>query len=162
MAIDIGSVGKKITSAYTSYREKYTWHYIPVGIKADFQKGDNWRIGANVAARFMFGGKMKVYLSELDSSFNDPTVDLGNKVGWLAETPIRYRFWASRQSKRYPSSGWFLSSWELVVLPWYEYSEIGKSNEADITYWGYVIDELYEPASTTHQYGINVGLIYSF
>jgi len=128
----------KITSTYWTYREVYTWHYIPVGIKADFQVDNKWSIGANVAARFMFGGEMTACFSEVSSNLSDLTFDLGNEAGWFAEMPICYKFSAD---------------WSLVGTPWHEYSEIGESN---------VVGGFYEPASTTHQYGINVGLICSF
>ncbi len=126
------------------YDEKYTWQYIPVGIRADFELNDRWNMGANVAARFMFGGKMRV-----KTRTENFKVDLGNKTGWFAEMPIRCKF---------------STAWSLVTTPWYEYSEIGKSNEVYYIYAGSFIapDPAYEPASTTHQYGINIGLVYSF
>jgi hypothetical protein len=124
------------------YDEKYTWQYIPVGIRADFELNDRWNMGANVAARLMFGGKMRV-----DSSTGNFKVDLGNKTGWFAELPIRYKF---------------STAWSFVGRPWYEYSEIGKSDEVYFIYAGSLISAAYEPASTTHQYGINIGLVYSF
>ena len=129
------------------FDERYTWHYVPVGIRADIELNDTWNIGANVAARIMFEGKMRAFLSQIDSSASDFRVDLGNKTGWFAEVPIRCHF-----------SG----PWSFTVTPWYEYSEIGKSDEVNIIYVGGLIARAYEPASTTHQYGVNAGLVYSF
>lgn len=130
----------KITSTYLSYREEYTWHYIPLGVKAGFQVDNRWTIGGDVGARFMFGGKMTAYFSEVPSALSDLTFHLGNKAGWFAEMPIRYKF-----SK----------DWSLVGTPWYEYSRIGKSNKVGDR-------RAYEPASTTKQYGIKIGMNFSF
>lgn len=131
---------EKITSTYWSYREEYTWHYIPVGVKAGFQVGNKWSIGADVAARFMFGGEMTAYFSEVSPAFSDLTFDLGNKAGWFAEMPVRYKF---------------SEHWSLVGTPWYEFSQIGRSNKVGVS-------QAYEPASTTNQYGINIGMTRSF
>ena len=48
--------------------------------------------------------------------------------------------------------------WELKLTPWYEYSAIGKSPNFSVAGSG----GYHEPASTNRQYGINVGLQYSF
>ena len=129
------------------YDEKYTWHYIPIGIKGDLELNDRWSVGANIAARLMFGGEIAIYYSDIDPGYNDPEVDLGDEIGWFFEFPVRYRF---------------DSNWSFVGTPWYEYSEIGKSDETYLTYYGAPVATVYEPASTTHQYGINFGVTYSF
>jgi len=72
---------------------------------------------------------------------------VSNKTGYFDEMPIRYEF---------------LPSLSVVGTPWYEYSEIGKSNEVNVTYKGTYVGESYKAASKTEQYGIKLGLIYSF
>jgi len=119
-------------------KEVYTWSYIPVGIKFDYAINDKWNIGASTAVHFMFGGEMKLYASEFNSSFPDVTFDLGNKPGFYLELPIRYKL---------------ANNWSILGSFWYEYSEIGKSD---------VIYGLLEPDSETHQYGFNLGVSYLF
>ena len=63
---------------------------------------------------------------------------LGNKPGFRAEVPITYKM---------------DTEWALKLTPWYEFSAIGRSN---------VVGGYYEPDSVTHQYGVNVGVQYSF
>lgn len=119
-------------------KEVYTWSYIPVGIKFDYAINNKWNIGASTAVHFMFGGEMKLYASEFNSSLPDVTFDLGNKPGFYLELPIRYKL---------------ANNWSILGSLWYEYSEIGKSD---------VIYGLYEPDSETHQYGFNLGVSYLF
>jgi len=138
---------KHITSTYASYNEKYYWHYFPVGITADFAIGDKLLIQPNAGLRFMFHGEMTAYWSELDDGFNDPTFKLGNKMGWYAEIPVTYKF---------------SPTWAIVMKPWYEYSEIGKSDTEPITYYGSLYGYAYEPSSKTKQYGVNLGIVASF
>jgi hypothetical protein len=95
----------------------------------------------------MFFGEMRAYFSEVDPGYNDPEFKLGNTVGWYADIPIRYKF------SQY---------WSVVVKPWYEYSTIGKSDTVARTYHGIVDRYYYEPDSTTHQYGVNVGFVLSY
>jgi hypothetical protein len=129
------------------FDEEYRWNYIPLGIKADFEITDRWSMGAHVAARIMFDGKMRACLSQVGPGFNNPTVDLGDKVGWFAQVPIRYKF---------------AECWSVVSTPWYEYSKIGKSNEEILSLYGIPDRIIWEPASETYQYGIKMGVVYWF
>lgn len=130
-----------------SIKERYYWNYLPAGLSAEFNMSDKFFLEPNVGIRWMFFGKMRAYFSEMMAGYNDPEFKLGNKLGWYAEIPIRYKF------SQY---------WSVVVKPWYEYSEIGKSDYEDLTYYGLYEDTYYEPASRTHQYGLNVGMVFSY
>ena len=135
------------SNGITSLKERYYWHYLPVGLSAEYNVGDKFFIEPNVGMRWMFFGEMRAYFSEVDPGYNDPEFKLGNTVGWYAEIPMRYKF------SQY---------WSVVVKPWYEYSTIGKSDTVARTYHGIVDSYYYEPDSTTHQYGVNVGLVVSY
>jgi len=64
--------------------------------------------------------------------------DLGNENGWHADVAVKY---------------YFSHHWGIEFTPWYEKMKLGKSN---------VVDGYYEPESDTTQYGINLGVMYSF
>jgi hypothetical protein len=119
-------------------KEEYTWSYVPVGIKIDYAVNDKWNIGASAAIHFMFGGQMKYFTSEVNSVYPNYEFDLGNEPGYYFEVPIRYRL---------------DTNWSFIFTPWYQYSEIGKSN---------YIGTAHEPDSETHQYGVNFGVSYLF
>jgi len=127
-----------VTPTFTTYKERYYWHYIPVGVVAEINLGKWVVIEPNVGLRIMFYGRMTAYFSELDPASGDLEFKLGNRVGYYAELPVRYKF---------------SPSWSLVVKPWYEYSQIGQSD---------IVDGFYEPSSTTNLYGVNLGVVYSF
>jgi len=116
--------------------EDYKWHYIPVGIKADYNITNKLNIAASAQANIMVYGEMTAYMSYfgwLDTDFT-----LGNRIGAYAEIPITYKF---------------TNELGIVVTPWYEYSAFGKSD---------VENFFYEPASRTHKYGANIGFLFSF
>ena len=133
----------KNTATYISYKEEYSWSYVPVGIKADYQINNKWSLGATLAAHIMFSGKMKAYPGDVIAGFRNLDFDLGNQVGYYVDIPVTYRLTAN---------------WSAVLTPWYEYSAIGQSNTVNVTYNNNVIGRAYEPASTTHQFGVRLGI----
>lgn len=135
----------QIVNSVAFVREDYQWMYIPVGLRAVIPVGESVSIEPNGGARFMFWGRMTAYLTDIGFG-SDPTFDLGNKPGYFAEIPIRYRL--SR-------------NWSLSLTPWYEYSAIGQSDIVSVRI-GPFIDSFIEPSSRTHQYGFNIGAGYSF
>ena len=91
----------------------------------------------------MFDADIKINLSDINSNYNDPKADLGNRTAWKFEVPFFYQFDIH---------------WSLVFNPWYEYSSIGKSDTFTITNAGKNYMQVYQPASRIHQYGLNLGL----
>lgn len=133
----------RILSKYQ--KEKYTWSYIPIGLRWEFEINDSLEMAIDSAIMIMMNGKMKADMT----GYEDFTVDLGNKPGFKIELPVIYHL---------------NSKWAFTATPWYEYSSIGESNMviwyyADGTPEGHYV---YEPDSTTKQYGINFGVQWRF
>lgn len=136
----------RVTSTYTSYEEDYYWGYLPLGLKFDYRINNKWSIGSTLAVHFMFGGKMKARWSQV-TTIDDAEYDLGNKPAYYADIPITYKF---------------AEHWAVELTPWYMYSQIGQSNTVTLTSGSSVVGTSYEPASDTHQYGVNLGINYIF
>jgi hypothetical protein len=119
-------------------QEVYKWHYIPVGIKADYNITEKLNISASAAANLMFWGTMKAYLSYI--GYPDTEFTLGNRIGFYAEIPVTYKF---------------TNNIGITVTPWYEYSSFGQSDVDAAT-------GFYEPSSKTTKYGVNAGILFSF
>jgi hypothetical protein len=119
------------------YRENYAWKYLPVGLRMDYQANSGISGAVDASARFMFGGTIKVFYSDIDPSVRDFSLTLGNRPGWRVEAPVYYQNWS--------------------LIPWYEYSAIGRSNTVTLFTNGNYYD-VDEPSSTTHQFGLKVGL----
>lgn len=118
-------------------QEVYKWHYIPVGIKADYNITEKLNIAASAAANFMFYGQMTAQFSYVGGPDMDFT--LGNRIGFYAEIPVTYKF---------------TNNIGISITPWYEYSSFGESA---VNVYGF-----YEPSSKTNKYGVNVGVLFSF
>ena len=136
----------EIRESFVTLQEEYEWLYIPVGLRSDITLTRRLSFEPSVGMRLVFDGTMTVLYSDIYVVNNDPELDLGNKIGWWAELPVRYRF---------------AQYWSFVVTPWYAYSAIGKSNEALVTD-GQTTLVVWEPSSRTHQYGLKfaIALVY--
>lgn len=127
------------------YLEKYSWSYIPVGYRNEYKIDDKWDGAVDIEVKFMFHGRMKASGLEPIDPFQ---VNLGNKPGFKIEAPFSYKM---------------NSQWSMILTPWYEYSAIKQSNTVSLTSdrvpIGYIA---YEPNSNTHQYGLDIGVVYKF
>ncbi len=135
------------------YREHYSWRYVPAGLRLDYRANREVSGAVDASVRFMFGGTIDVFLSDLPNGWRDLHLTLGNRPGFRVEAPMYFRYW--------------------VFAPWYEYSAIAQSNQERIYYqdgtpvivyrngipYQYVA---HEPSSTTHQFGLNVGARVAF
>ena len=83
-----------------------------------------------------------VYRLMLDGEMKIPgsglEFNLGNESGWHADIAVKY---------------YFSQHWGIEFVPWYEKMKLGESN---------VVDGYLEPESDTTQYGVNLGVIFSF
>jgi hypothetical protein len=119
-------------------QENYAWFYAPVGVLLERSLSEKFSLGLDTSVHFMFGGSMQLMLSKSYSGVNDPSVNLGSKVGYRIELPMQYKV-----------------SGDLVAhfSPWYQFSAIGESDRNTLTIDGNPAMRFYEPASRTYQYG---------
>jgi hypothetical protein len=137
--------GLRPPSPIDDFTEIYEWHYVPVGFVFHSELSKKWSVHPSFEGRFMFQGNMTVKYN--DPNFNEPHVTLSNRPGFKLDFPIRYNF--SRK-------------WAIITTPWYSNSKIGQSNTADIYYNGMYAGFLYEPASETNQFGVNLTFSHLF
>jgi hypothetical protein len=116
------------------YAEDYSWGYIPVGVVAELPVTGNWSVGLEMALRIMVTGSIYIALEQ----FRNPTLTLGNRLGWFASVPMEYT----------SDSGWGAG-----FTAWYEYSAIGQSEQSPTIVVGQQQGAIYEPPSRTHQFG---------
>jgi hypothetical protein len=137
----------RITPAFIEYEEDYHWNYIPLGFKIEHALADRLKLGFTAQMNCMYNGKMKVRTSEVGLTGNDGTFELGNRVGFYLELPLRFD----------------LTKWLFInVTPWYQYIRIGESDRLDLVLGNQVVGYAYEPSSRTNWYGINLGVGFSF
>ena len=122
------------------YDEIYSWKYLTLGIQPKLAIGEALTMGLEISYKQMLDGHMRLYLNE-----STPLeFDLGERAGYKISAPIVFQPDAKLSFK---------------LLPWYEYSGIGRSNTLSGLYtlddvlYSY---EMYEPESNTVQYGVSM------
>lgn len=123
-------------------KEVISWFYIPIGVKADYRFNEKWTIGGVITANPTFGS---TYWSEMSDSLDR---SLKDRVGYSVELPITYRF---------------TDTLSVIATPWYERTNLGGSDSyALMNSNGTVTNTSGVPSSWIRQYGLKLGLIYTF
>jgi hypothetical protein len=123
--------------------EEYSWFYAPVGLVTETNLSDSFKLGLDASVKFMFSGKIIVHFP--DPIYNTPTAGLGSKPSYKVKFPLSYKL---------------NSSFQIMLIPWFEYSSIGRGETFIITRNGTPYQSGYEPESRTVQFGslLAVGL----
>lgn len=135
------------------YDVDYTWHYVPIGVRADLFKNDAWSIRLQGDLKLIFSGMAKASMSQVDPQLSDMALPLGSGTAVRIEVATE---------RRLPGN------WSVKIAPWYEQTNIsrgkwvqsyrnGQPEESGLGKLG-----AYEPASITHVYGGEFNVIRSF
>lgn len=125
--------------------EEYRWFYGLLGYEVHFDASNNVKVGFDFRLTKMFNAKMDVDFLGF-KGYDNTSVKLGNKVGARLAMPVAIKM-------RHSS---------LVVTPFYEIIDIGKSNTVALTRNGNLIDDnsdgfydgVLEPRSETRNVGV--------
>lgn len=120
--------------------EMYRWTYLFLGGRAAVYRTDRFRFSFDARA-------LRPYRPTLDVDYrgaNDSIVlDLGERTGWRLGLPLEYRIDAHVR---------------MVVEPYTEIWEVGRSPTETLTRQGVPVSGVYEPRSTTRTTGLAVGI----
>lgn len=127
----------------SGYTEDYSWSYLPIGVKGTMALARNWSVGLEMALRIMVSGNILIGIT----NYNNPTLSLGNRLGWFMAVPVEYRI---------------ASGWGAAVSFWYEHSAIDESTKSPAIIVNRQESRIWEPPSRTHQYGFAFTGFYTF
>ncbi|MCU7812157.1 MAG: hypothetical protein KZQ77_13100 [Candidatus Thiodiazotropha sp. (ex Notomyrtea botanica)] len=124
--------------------EIYDWGYGLLGLRGKHRLDQQTHLtGEFYLTRVVNPGLNVRFISHFDNA----ELDLGEETGF------RIRLTLDRQLSR-STSFW--------VSPWYEYWELGRSNDAPLFSNGIQVGTLFEPQSETRNFGVNLGLSWRF
>ncbi len=132
------------------YLEKYIWYYLPLGLNY-VHRSPQWSIGADVSVYFPFSMKME---TDISGTADKATFHLKSRPGFRAEFPATYDIYRPKAPNR--------AALFLFATPYYQYWEIGKSDNVLLTRNGVPFDIVYEPKSKTSMIGVKAGLGINF
>lgn len=118
--------------------EEYRWFYGLLGYEVHFDASKDVKVGFDFRLTKMLNARMDVDFLGF-RSYDNKSLDLGNKVGARLAIPVKIKM-------RHAS---------LIVAPYYEVIDIGKSNTVPLTSGGVATNsEIHEPRSETRNAGI--------
>jgi len=129
------------------YDEKYNWICVPIGAIFGYDFTDRFGIQLKLNANQMVYGHVQAFFSDIDSNYNDPSSELGNKLGYKSELSVRLKIY---------------DHLAIMINPFFEYYEFGKSDNEKLEYNDIPINIIYEPASETYKFGINFLVTFMF
>ena len=120
--------------------EQYRWSYGLLGYTGNFHVSENITLGFDIRHTYMFNGKMDVDFLGY-KNYDSTQVELGNRAGLRFALPIQRK----------------IRSHRLILSPYYEILDIGKSNSVRVTADGVPTDTtIHEPRSETRNMGIEI------
>ena len=120
--------------------EQYHWSYGLLGYTGNFHVSENMTLGFDIRHTYMFNGKMDInFLGYKD--YDNTQVNLGNRAGLRLALPVNTK----------------IGSHDLILSPYYEILDIGKSNSVRVTVDGVPTgNPIHEPRSETRNMGIEL------
>ena len=120
--------------------EEYSWYYALAGYAVHFNASNNVKVGLDFRLTKMLHAQIEVDFLGF-GNLDNVVLDLGKKVGARFAIPIEIK---SAHSS-------------IVVAPFYEIIDIGRSNDARVTIGGVATTTVvHEPRSETRNVGIEV------
>jgi len=130
-------------SGSPGYNEIYTSNYIPAGILWTIYK-DRFSIALDASARIINSANIQVITSKTFPGGQDSTMSLGATTGERVALPVE---------------DYLSPSFSLRFTPWYEHISFNSSNSVTNSTLG---GSIYEPSSTTDNYGLEMMLLYRY
>lgn len=134
--------GKTTSTGALGYERESNYFYTPVGIQTLTELTYDWSLGLNVEYDYLWKGRQKSHLRDVDPDFNDLENDQNKGFGL-------------RGSLKLIKKG---EKIDFVIEPFVRYWNIKKSEEQDVTYSGVVIGYGYEPKNNTTEMGVKLAV----
>ncbi len=126
------------------YRREITQYFWTGGASLRFGLGRNLAVGIGGEGRNLISGAVTSYLSDVDSSYNDPTVTQDEGYGIKGSLDTWFNFLGTT----------------VKLEAFTRYLYVADSDYASLTSDGAAYTEVYEPRNKTTIYGISAGLVW--
>ena len=137
-------LGLSSTSNGAGIDQVYSWLYVPVGLRHNYEFNKDLNCEIDLSARLMLAGNVSASNILIGGQSFGVTATLGSQFGVDLRVPFIYKL--DKQ-------------WALVATPWTEYSQIGTGKSANISG---TANQVTAPASNTWQFGADFGVRYTF
>lgn len=128
----------------SGYKRESNYFYIPAGIEAVADLGNNWFLGANLEYDCFLWGIQKSDLSDVDPGFNDVENKQTSGYGFRGSISI---------TKKYKKAGY-------VIEPYIRYWNIEDSGIEPVTYHGTYVIYGIEPCNNSTEIGCKLAVTF--
>jgi hypothetical protein len=132
------------TETVSGISETYAWWYGSLGTAGIFHITSKLEWIIDVHLTRTIAPNVKVDFKDL---FDDTSLDLGERFGMRLALPLHYLAFDHTA---------------IVVEPYFERWDLGRSITEPLTRRGAIVGTVFEPRSETRNFGINLGVMYSF
>lgn len=142
------SSGKISSTGAYGYERESRYFYSPVGIEltkyfvSEYSMGAFWSIGFTGEYDIFWAGRQNSYLRKVDPNYGDLHNKQDSGYGWRASVRVCMH----------------TSGVDLVIEPFYRYWNIDRSDDANLTYAGFIWGYGYEPKNSTDEIGCKVAV----
>lgn len=127
------------------YERETTYWYSPFGVQATSPVSHDVEWGVAAEYDLFLGGAVESHLSDVDSGFNDPKVNLKAGDGY----GMRSSVWVATKMEE---------GFRLRVEPFLTYWKIDASNSEKLKLNGATIGNVFEPSNDTTSYGLRLSM----
>lgn|GEM_PF-2820188 len=124
--------------------EVYSWLYVPVGLRHEYEFSADLNCEMDLSVRMMLAGNFTADNLPINGQTYSVNMTLGSQFGVDLRVPFTYKL-----NKQFA----------LVVTPWADYSQMGTSSGANVSGTSY---QVVEPSNCTWQFGSDFGVRYTF
>ena len=132
------------TATASGLDETYRWGYGTLGLRWQQAIGEKTKIVADIQLTRTINPEIDVHFK---SGFDDIELDLGEANG--------HRFYITLLKQLGDKAS-------LMIYPWYEYWELGRSADTTLFANGIPSGTVFEPRSETRNYGLTIGVRWMF
>jgi len=124
--------------------ETYSWRTIFLGVKTELYHSNSDNLFVDIRLVQTRSPRINV---QFNNTYDNAILDLGERRGYKVALPWHHAVDVSTR---------------LVVEPYFESYEFGRSESAPLTSNGSVVGSVFEPYSQTSNYGLTVGISQAF
>ena len=132
--------GKVSSTGALGYERESNYYYLPIGSTFFFDLNGGLFFEANLEADVLIKGKQVSRIGDVDPSYNNLSNRQRNGYGLRGSLKLRTEFIGCA----------------LIVEPFIRYWNIKKSEDAYLTYSGFIVGYGYEPRNNSTEYGLRL------
>ena len=134
--------GKISSTGAAGYERESNYLYSPIGLDAMVDLENGWLLGAVAEYDLFWYGMQRSHLE--DVGYGLSAMDNDQKSGWGARGSVEIKKKGDKV--------------DFLIEPFVRYWSIKKSEETNLTYYGFVIGKGWEPKNNSTEFGVRIAV----